>query len=236
MPSGATAAPMPLAPSPWSWPKSCGPGWPSELALTVKPRKSGIDALIWLALRFHQPRNASPFGIELLVGQRVRREPVVGRRRVVDRQRQPDPVRAQRVGQRRLLRDVRVRQVDVVGVDVVDRDAVDAERRQRPRHHDVAVEDHRQVARGAGAGRGEVEDRPVLAVQAAGARGVVAGVEALRLPVVEVAVLDLGRRPDVEARDRPLRLDQPQERERAVQGARSVLPAITVNRPTDRIT
>jgi hypothetical protein len=32
------------------------------LAFTVKPRKSGIDALIWLALRFHQPRNASPYG------------------------------------------------------------------------------------------------------------------------------------------------------------------------------
>ncbi len=158
-------------------------------------------------------------GVELLVGQRVRREPRVGRRRVVDRQRDPDAVRAQRVGQRGLLRDVGRRQVDVVGVDQVDLDAVEPDRRHRARDHDVAVEDHRQVAAGARAGGGEVEDRPVLAVEPARAVGVVARVQARALPVVEVAVLDPRRGVDVQAVDRLLRLHAPQEGERAVEGA-----------------
>jgi hypothetical protein len=94
--------------------------------------------------------------IELLVGQRVRREPGVGGRRAVDRQGDPDAVGPQRVGQCRLLRDVGRRQIDVVGVDQVDLEAVDPQRRERPRHHDVAVEDDRQVPRGAGTGGGDM--------------------------------------------------------------------------------
>ena len=58
MPKALTAAAMPLAPSPWSYPKSCGPGWPSEFAFTVKPMKSGIDARSSWALRVHQPWKA----------------------------------------------------------------------------------------------------------------------------------------------------------------------------------
>src|SRR4051795_11863311 len=123
MPRGATAAPMPLAPSPWSWPKSCGPGWPSELAFTVKPRKSGIAFWIWVALRFHQPRNGAPVGSSCAlvsvsganrlsvgagvgVGGGAGRNRLVGRRVVLDQQREPDPVGTQRVGERRLLGDV----------------------------------------------------------------------------------------------------------------------------------
>ena len=157
-------------------------------------------------------------GVQLLVRERVGREPRVGGRRVVDGERDPDPVGAQRVGQRRLLRDVGRRQVDVVGVDEVDLEAVDADRRERARHDDVAVEDHRQVAPGGRPGRREVEDRPVLAVQTAGARRVVAGVQAHGLPVVEVAVRDPGRRRDVQTGDASLGLHASQEGEAPVQG------------------
>ena len=180
-------------------------------------------------------------GVELLVGQRVGREPRVGGRRVVDRQGDLDAVGAQRVGQRRLLRDVGGRQVDVVGVDEVDLEAVDAERRERPRDHDVAVEDHGQVPPGARAGGREVEDRPVLAVQPARPGRVVARVEAGGLPVVQVPVLDLAATSEM---SRPvIRFCVCKRRRKAKVPYRapiSVFPAMTVNavarRDTERMT
>jgi hypothetical protein len=58
----------------------------------------------------------------------------------------------------------------------------------------------------------------VLAVQPTGSGRVVAGVEAGGLPVIQGAMLDSRRFGDVEVGDGFLRLHEPQESKRAVQG------------------